>query len=71
MRLEIRGFIVFDYLSHAKETMDIFRSALKEGKITIDDSSEHVVKTKFQDVPKTWMHLFEGGNTGKLITALQ
>ncbi|QIW97540.1 hypothetical protein AMS68_003058 [Peltaster fructicola] len=71
MRLEIRGFIVFDYLQHAKETLDIFRKALQEGKLKIDDASEHIVKTRFEEVPNTWMHLFEGGNTGKLITALQ
>lgn len=71
MRLEIRGFIVLDYISKTKETMEIFRNALQEGKLKIDEQSEHVVKVGFEDVPKTWMHLFEGGNTGKLITALQ
>jgi NADPH-dependent curcumin reductase CurA len=30
-----------------------------------------VVKTKFEDVPKTWMMLFQGGNTGKLVTEIQ
>ena len=70
MRLEIRGFIVIDYLHKAGETMEIFKKALGEGKIKVDDKSEHVVEAKFEDVPQTWMKLFEGANQGKLITKL-
>jgi NADPH-dependent curcumin reductase CurA len=44
--------------------------ALKEGKIKIDDKSEQVIDTKFEDIPKTWLKLFEGGNQGKLVTKL-
>jgi NADPH-dependent curcumin reductase CurA len=29
-----------------------------------------VVPTKFEDVPKTWMTLFDGRNSGKLLTQL-
>jgi NADPH-dependent curcumin reductase CurA len=70
MRLSIRGFIVIDYLPHAQETIGIFIKALQEGKLKISNDSEQVVDTKFEDVPKTWLKLFEGGNTGKLITKL-
>jgi NADPH-dependent curcumin reductase CurA len=51
----------------ASETL---RKALQEGKIKIDEG-EHIVKGNFEDVPKTWMQLFSGGNTGKLVTAIQ
>lgn len=71
MRLEIRGFIVIDFLPKAQETLGIFRQAIQDGKLTIGEESEMVVPTKFEDVPKTWMKLFDGGNTGKLVTALQ
>lgn len=68
MRLQIRGFIVLDHLKTINEVMGTFMSALKEGKLKLDDSSETVVDTKFEDVPGTWLKLFEGGNQGKLIT---
>ncbi|OAP61986.1 hypothetical protein AYL99_04189 [Fonsecaea erecta] len=71
MRLSIRGFIVVDYLSKAQETIELFVQAVKEGKLKISDAeSEQVVDTKFEDVPKTWLKLFDGGNRGKLVTKL-
>jgi NADPH-dependent curcumin reductase CurA len=45
--------------------------AAKEGKIQMGEETETVVATKFEDVPKTWMMLFEGGNTGKLVTEIK
>jgi len=42
--------------------------AVKEGKIKVGEENETVVETKFEEVPKTWMRLFEGANTGKLVT---
>ncbi|KIX98350.1 uncharacterized protein Z520_05651 [Fonsecaea multimorphosa CBS 102226] len=71
MRLSIRGFIVSDYLPKAQETIQLFVQAIKDGKLKItNEESEQVVDTKFEDVPKTWLKLFEGGNTGKLVTKL-
>lgn len=70
MRLSIRGFIVTDFLPKAKETVQLFVRALQEGKLKISDENEHVVPTKFDQVPQTWWKLFEGGNTGKLVTKL-
>jgi len=71
MRIQIRGFIVTDYLPHRAEVMDIFRKAIEEGKLTIGEESEQVVPGKFEDIPKTWMKLFEGSNTGKLVTKIE
>lgn len=42
---------------------------VNEGKISFDDR-ETVVDTKFGDVPEVWQKLFDGSNTGKLITKL-
>ncbi|KAK4545713.1 hypothetical protein LTR36_002667 [Oleoguttula mirabilis] len=70
MRVECRGFIVIDFMSRFQEAIGVFKKALGEGKLKIGES-EHIVKGGFEDVPKTWMQLFEGSNTGKLITALQ
>lgn len=73
MRLEIRGFIVLDFLAQGKGPQAIkeLREALKEGKITVGDQNETVVKTEFEGIPETWMKLFEGGNMGKLVTKLE
>ena len=69
MRIQIRGFIVLDYLKSVPEVMKIFQEAVKEGKLKIDEG-EQVVPRAFEDIPKTWMKLFEGSNTGKLVTKL-
>ena len=70
MRIQVRGFIVTDFIPRAGEAISTFRQALQDGKLKIGEENEHVVDTKFEDVPKTWLKLFEGGNTGKLITKL-
>ena len=71
-RIEIKGFIVLDYVAEGKAPAAIgeLLKSFKDGKITVGDENETVVDTKFEDVPKTWMRLFEGKNTGKLVTKL-
>lgn len=71
MRIQIRGFIVSDYLSKRGEALDIFRKAIEDGKLNVGAESEHVVPANFEDIPKVWMKLFDGSNTGKLVTAIQ
>jgi len=70
MRIQVRGFIVIDYMSRFPEAREIFTKALGEGKLKVE-GGEHIVKGGFEDIPKIWMHLFEGANQGKLVTALQ
>ena len=70
MRLNAKGFIVLDYMDKYPQAREIFTKALADGKLKIEEG-EHMVKAGFEDVPKTWMQLFSGGNTGKLITAIQ
>ena len=50
--------------------LKVFRKALAENKIRLDEQNETVVDTKFEDVPRTWFHLFEGKNQGKLVTKI-
>ena len=71
-RLTIKGFIVMDYLAdgNAGKLVKELSDAAQSGKIRIGDENETVVNTKFEDVPKTWVKLFEGSNTGKLVTKL-
>jgi len=68
-RVEIKGFVVIDYLPKAREARERFLKAVKEGKLVVGEN-ETVVDTAFEDIPKTWLKLFEGGNTGKLVTKL-
>ncbi|MCJ1261126.1 hypothetical protein MMC22_000990 [Lobaria immixta] len=72
MSLDIKGFVWFDFVSHGKGAAAIQEliEALQAGKITVSEQNETVVTTRFENVPETWMKLFDGGNTGKLITRL-
>ncbi|KAF4301159.1 Alcohol dehydrogenase superfamily zinc-containing [Botryosphaeria dothidea] len=72
MRLQLKGFIVLDWVKQgkAKESIAEIATAAKEGKIKITDEGETVVSTSFDEIPKTWVKLFEGSNTGKLVTKL-
>ena len=70
-RIEIQGFIVLDWAARGgPAAIAEMVQAFKDGKIKLGDENETVVDTKFEDVPKTWMMLFEGKNTGKLVTKL-
>lgn len=70
--IEIKGFVVMDFFREGKgpEAVKEMITAAKEGKIKVSEENETVVDTQFGDVPKTWMSLFEGSNTGKLVTKL-
>ena len=72
-RLTVKGFIVTDFIASGKvpQARNEMVEAFKQGKLKIASENETVVDTKFEDVPKTWLKLFAGGNTGKLITKLK
>ncbi|KAH7044459.1 hypothetical protein B0J12DRAFT_712090 [Macrophomina phaseolina] len=72
MRLLLKGFIVLDWVKQgkAKESIDEIANAAKEGKIKISDEGETIVSASFEEIPKTWVKLFDGSNTGKLVTKL-
>ncbi|KAK5800487.1 hypothetical protein VI817_002699 [Penicillium citrinum] len=71
MRLQILGFINIDWIEHLPEVQDILIKEWKKGTLIIGDESETIVDAKFADIPRAWMTLYSGGNTGKLITKLQ
>lgn len=70
MRLDCKGFIVLDYMDKFPEAREAFTKALGDGKLKIEEG-EQIVQAGFDEVPKTWLQLFSGGNTGKLVTAIQ
>ena len=68
-RIEIKGFVNLDFVEGPEAVKEMVTAA-KEGKIQVGDENETVVDTSFEGIPKTWMLLFEGANTGKLVTKL-
>jgi hypothetical protein len=71
MRLQIRGFVVTDATSgRFAEIMEALLQGYREGKIKATEDGHTIVPTDFDDIPKTWMRLFDGQNTGKLLTKL-
>ena len=70
MRIQISGFLIFDWIDHRGEVTDLLVEEWKKGNLLIEDENETVVPTRFEDIPKTWTMLFNGGNKGKLVTQL-
>jgi NADPH-dependent curcumin reductase CurA len=66
-RLEIKGLRVSDFRSQFPSALKELHGWVAEGKLTTLRTVESV---HFGDVPKVWATLFEGRNTGKLITKL-
>lgn len=69
-RINILGFIVFDYIHKATEVQELLVQAWRDGKIVVADETETVIQSRFEDVPRTWLKLFDGSNVGKLTTEL-
>ncbi|KAL4961706.1 MDR family NADP-dependent oxidoreductase [Aspergillus stella-maris] len=70
MRIQVRGFIVLDYIHKFGDVVAELSQAWQQGKIVVDESMQTVVEAKFEEVPNVWMKLFEGANTGKLCTKI-
>ncbi|KAJ5643653.1 uncharacterized protein N7484_006160 [Penicillium longicatenatum] len=71
MRLQILGFINIDWIEHLPEVRALLVDEWKKGNLIIGDENEMVIDTDFEDIPRTWMMLYSGGNTGKLVTKLK
>ncbi|KAI9727562.1 MAG: hypothetical protein M1828_006504 [Chrysothrix sp. TS-e1954] len=69
-RIEVKGFIVPDHREKMPATVELLKRGFQEGRIKVGDENESVVDTSFEDIPRTWLKLFDGGNTGKLITKM-
>lgn len=68
-RLCLKGFTAFDYMSRMGEATSVIAKGLQDGTLRLEQS-EMIIKSPFEDVPKTWAMLFDGRNTGKLITEI-
>lgn len=65
------GFIAFDYLEMAPQVYQLLTDAVNEGRLEVDDANETMMVAEFENIPKIWMMLYDGGNTGKLVTKLE
>jgi NADPH-dependent curcumin reductase CurA len=70
MRLQLKGFIVLDFAQDFGSAIGELIKSVKAGGIKVGEANETVVESSFEDIPKTWTKLFEGGNQGKLVTKL-
>ncbi|KAI9727121.1 MAG: hypothetical protein M1828_007322 [Chrysothrix sp. TS-e1954] len=68
--IQMRGFTAFDLQEDKGRMREIFKQKVEEGKFRMGEQTETVVDATFEDVPAVWMRLFEGANTGKLVTRL-
>lgn len=68
-RLTLKGMIVLDYLDRAGEAVECLSGMLKQGQLKLE-GGETVVKATMEEVPATFMKLFNGENQGKLVTEL-
>ncbi|KAL5343050.1 hypothetical protein BJX70DRAFT_244645 [Aspergillus crustosus] len=71
MKIEIKGFIVLQFLDQYPEAIKFLIDAVTEGKIELGEKSETIVKGSLEQVPEIWATLFAGANVGKLVTVLQ
>ncbi len=70
-RLVIKGYIVTDYMSEFPTAFNDLTTYINEGKIKLDHSyTLKNITGSFEKVPETWVGLFKGVNTGKLITQI-
>ncbi|KAF2714293.1 NAD(P)-binding protein [Pleomassaria siparia CBS 279.74] len=69
MRINIRGFIMLDYMEKIPTILGELIGAAADGRIKLQDG-ETVVEAPIEDQPRVWMQLFSGQNQGKLLTKL-
>lgn len=70
-RLILKGYTVMDFVPRFPEADKALRDAIAKSKLVVEGAETLVdLRGKFQDVPRVWKGLFEGANTGKLITKL-
>jgi hypothetical protein len=62
------GFVVFDYAARYTEGVSQLAGWLRSGELR---SREDIVHGGIEQFPQVLLRLFEGGNTGKLVLALE
>lgn len=65
-RIRMQGFIVIDYADMRQQFLTDMTQWLKDGRI----KSEETIENGIENAPKAFLHLFTGGNTGKMLVKL-
>ena len=65
-RVRMEGFIMIDFLEHIEEATTALGSWVMEGKIAWRED----IQTGFENIPATFLRLFEGRNEGKQLLKL-
>lgn len=60
-RLTMRGFILFDHLSGARQAMEDLTRWNASGELVVEED----IQQGFENTPKTFLRLFQGKNLGK------
>lgn len=70
MRLQVRGFIIFDVAAEYGRMTETLVGYYREGKINLTQEVQTLIESNLEGVPEVWSRLYVGGNMGKLITKL-
>jgi NADPH-dependent curcumin reductase CurA len=71
MRLTLRGFVIHDFSNDEAKREEFMEAILGSNIITADEETQDtIIAGTVEDIPRTWLRLFDGGNQGKLITKL-
>jgi NADPH-dependent curcumin reductase CurA len=62
-RLNVLRLIVFDYIDKAFEVQERLVQAWNDGKIVDADEIDTVVQSRFEDISRARLKLFDGSNT--------
>ena len=67
-QLTLLGFNLEPFLSRTTEAFDDLMKAMREKKLSAKGGETiYDLTSRFEDVPRVWGELFEGGNYGKSI----
>ena len=68
-RLSLTAYTLAEYYDRIEEADEKLALAVTSGKLKVDGAEMIVdVEGKLEEIPRIWNWLFEGKNTGKLIT---
>lgn len=68
-RINIKGFIMLDYLKHVPAGLQELIAAAADGRLDLSDA-ETLVEGTIEQQPEIWTRLYTGENRGKLVTKL-
>ena len=70
-RISLIPYTLMDFIDRLPEADEQLTLAVTSGKIKVDGTEMIIdAQGKLEEVPRIWNWLFEGKNTGKLITKL-